>query len=256
RAARESSVEAEEAVTAATTEASMIVSKAGAEARQIVEGSQAEADERFRKLEEELAVLRAQAETRRRELEADTNAVWQRGEERRGGMGAIASALLELADPAAERLPLPPTPQVMNVDAGGESEPRTVATDDTAHLMPAIGSPHATSESNGERAEPETSSPDKRRARTGRGSSARSQNPRRAGPTRGLGLTEAGRTPPTFDQRTQAERARMPRTVEACHRTPPRAVGTASRFRLPQIARREPPRARSRGWVVRLLGSR
>src|SRR5262249_27259993 len=154
-------VEAEEAVTAATAEATTIVSKAGAEARQIVEGSQAEADERSRKLEEELAVLRAQAETRLRELEADTNAIWQRRQELLCGIGAIASALLERADTAAERLPLPPTPQVMNVDAGGESEPRTVATDDTAHLMPAIGSPHGTSESNGERAEPETSSPDK-----------------------------------------------------------------------------------------------
>jgi DivIVA domain-containing protein len=151
--------EAEEAVTAATAEATTIISEADAEARQIVEGSQAEADARFRKLEQELTALQEQAETRLHELEADTNAIRQQRRELLDNIGATASALLDLADTAAERLPLPPTSEALNADAGGETEPRTVATDDTAHLIPAIGSPHGTSKSHGERAERATTQP-------------------------------------------------------------------------------------------------
>jgi cell division septum initiation protein DivIVA len=152
--------EAEESVAAATAEATTIVSEAAAEARQIIEGSQAEADARFRKLEQELAALREQAETRLRELEADTNAIWQQRRELLENIGAIASGLLDLANTAADRLPLPPTPEVLNSDAGGETEPPTVATDDTAHLMTAVGLPHGTSESDGEWADRGISQPD------------------------------------------------------------------------------------------------
>jgi DivIVA domain-containing protein len=153
--------EAKEAVAAAKAEATTIVSEARTEAQQIVEGSQAEADERVRKLEEELTALREQAETRLRELEADTNAIWQQRRDVLDNIGAIASTLLDTAETAAERLPLPPTPQVMKASTGSETESPLVATGDTAELMPAIGSPHGTSESNGERAEPETSEPDR-----------------------------------------------------------------------------------------------
>jgi DivIVA domain-containing protein len=152
--------EADEAVAAAKGEATTLVSEAGAEARRIVEGSQAEADARLRKLEEELAGLQGRAETRLRELEADTNAIWQQRRELLDNIGAIASGLLDLAETAAERLPLPPTPEVLNAGAGGETEPPTVPTGDIAHLMPAVGLPHGTSEADGERADRGISEPD------------------------------------------------------------------------------------------------
>jgi DivIVA domain-containing protein len=143
--------EAEEAVAVAAAEATSIVSEARVEARQIIDGSQAEADERFRKLEEELSALRAQAETRLRALEADTNAIWQQRRELLDNIGAIASGLLHLAETASERQS-PPTPEIRN-EAEAEPGPPADVTDETTHLVRAVGSQDEPQESEVERAE-------------------------------------------------------------------------------------------------------
>ena len=63
----------------------------------------AEADERLRRLKEELAALREEAETRRGEIQADTEAVWKERHELLEDVRRMASGLVDLANAAAAR---------------------------------------------------------------------------------------------------------------------------------------------------------
>jgi DivIVA domain-containing protein len=151
--------EAEEAVARAKAEADTIVSDARAEAQQVIERTQAESSERFRKLEQELAALRDQAEARLRGLKADSDAIWLQRGDLLDNIESIGGALLDLAKTAGERLPPQPSSEIVN-DARSETEPTTMATEQTARLIPAVGVPPGTSESDGERAQQTTAGPD------------------------------------------------------------------------------------------------
>jgi len=120
-----------------------MLAEASAEARSTVARAQAEADERRRRLEEELAALRQEAETRMRELEADTEAVWKKRDELLDGIGRTAGGLVDLANAAAaafQRQSAGPEEEMLEAEAGGESAPRAVATDQSARAMPAVAS--------------------------------------------------------------------------------------------------------------------
>jgi DivIVA domain-containing protein len=150
--------EAEETVATAKAAATTILAEGRDEAQQIIERSQVEADERFRKLDEELATLREQAETRLHELSTDTDVLWQQRSDLLDKIEATGGALLDLAKTAAERLQRQPT-EVRN-ETRSDTEPPAIATDQTEPLTTVVGLSSGKSEPDGGRAEPTTTAPD------------------------------------------------------------------------------------------------
>ncbi len=87
---------------------------------------------------------RDQAETRMREIQADTEAVWKERRELLDDIRGMASGLVDLANAAAARFPsrgpADPEEEILEPEAGAETEPRGVATDESTRPMPAVGS--------------------------------------------------------------------------------------------------------------------
>src|SRR5205823_12414208 len=90
-------------VAKAQSEADALRADAKAQAESIVARAQSEADERLRRLKEELAALREEAETRRGEIQADTEAVWNERHELLEDVRRMAAGLVDLANTAAAR---------------------------------------------------------------------------------------------------------------------------------------------------------
>src|SRR5262249_14244181 len=94
----------------------------------------AEADERLRRLKEELAALQEQAETRRREVQADTEAVWKERHELLEDIRRGAAGLVDLTNAAAARIqrggPAEPQEDTPEPDTADEIEPRGVPSPD------------------------------------------------------------------------------------------------------------------------------
>ncbi len=124
-------------------EADELIANARTEADDTVAKAKAEADERFQRLEEELAALREAAETRMREIQADTEAVWKQRRELLEDIRRMAGGLVDVADAAAVRFPrhepAGPEEEMLEPEAGDETEPRGVAADAPAQAMPAVG---------------------------------------------------------------------------------------------------------------------
>ena len=136
--------EADDAVAKAKAEADGILADASAEAQASLARSRAEADERLQQLQEELASLQAQAEARMREIRADTEAIWKERRELLEDIRGMASGLVDSADAAAARFPsrepVGPEEEMQEPQAGDETEPPGVATDESTRAMPAVGS--------------------------------------------------------------------------------------------------------------------
>jgi DivIVA domain-containing protein len=133
--------EADGTVARAKAEADEMLAEASAEAQSTVARAEADADERRQLLEEELAALRQEAEARMREIEADTEAVWTKRDELLDGIGRTAGGLVDLANAAAaafQRQSAGPEEEMLEAEAGAESEPRAVATDQSARATPAV----------------------------------------------------------------------------------------------------------------------
>ena len=96
-------VEADELVATAKKEADETVIAARGEAQSTVARAKADADERHRRLEEELTALRNDAQLRIREIEADTDAVSNERQELLDDIGRIGGSLVELASVASAR---------------------------------------------------------------------------------------------------------------------------------------------------------
>jgi DivIVA domain-containing protein len=136
--------EADDTVAKAKSEADGKLADARGEAQNTLARAQAEADERLQRLQEELAALREEAETRRREIQADTEAVWKERHELLEDIRRMAGALVDLTNAAAARIqrrePAGPEEEMPEPDAGADSEPQEVATDEPTRAMPAVGS--------------------------------------------------------------------------------------------------------------------
>jgi DivIVA domain-containing protein len=136
--------EADETVAKAKAQADGILAEARAEAHDSLARSQVEADEHLQRSQEELATLRDEAETRMSEIQADTEATWKERRELLDDIRGMASGLVDSADAAAARFPIrqPPGPKekMQEPQAGDETEPPAVATDDSTRAMPAVGS--------------------------------------------------------------------------------------------------------------------
>ncbi len=157
--------EADDTVAKATAEADEMLADARAEAQNTLARSQAEADERLQRLQEELAALREEAETHLREIQADTEAVWKQRRELLDDIRRMAGGLVDVADAAAARIqrrePSGPEEVTLESEAGDETEPRGVATDESAPAMPAVRSHEdGDDESRAEVAERTASGPD------------------------------------------------------------------------------------------------
>jgi len=156
--------EADELIANARTEAESTAAKAKAEAQNTLARAQAEADERHERLQEELAALREEAGTRLRELQADTEALSKERRELLDDIRRMAGGLVDLADAAARRFPRQgpsgPEEQKLEPEAGDETESRGVATDESAHAVPAVVSHEGAGESREEVAERTASGPD------------------------------------------------------------------------------------------------
>jgi len=98
--------EADEALAKAKAEANEIVAQATAETQDNRARAKAEADERLRRLQDELAAQRDHAETRMREIQADTEALRKERRELLDDVRTMASGLVDLADAAVTRVPL------------------------------------------------------------------------------------------------------------------------------------------------------
>jgi DivIVA domain-containing protein len=147
--------EAEEVITTARADADdtlaeahagadeMLV-KARAEAENTLARSSAKADERLQQVREEIAAMKEGAETRLREIQADTEAVWNQRRELLDDLRAMAAGLVDLADAAAARIqrrePTGPAEGTLEPEAGDETEPRGVATDESTPPMRAVRS--------------------------------------------------------------------------------------------------------------------
>ena len=92
-------------------EAEEIRSSARTEAESAVAHSRAQAEERFQRLEEELASLRDRGETQMREIQTDTHKAWNERGQLLDDIRRLAGGLGDLADTAAARLPLPESPR-------------------------------------------------------------------------------------------------------------------------------------------------
>ena len=136
--------EADETVAKAKAQADGILAEARAEAHDSLARSQVEADEHLQRSQEELATLRDEAETRMSEIQADTEATWKERRELLDDIRGMASGLVDSADAAAARFPIrqPPGPkeEMQEPQAGDETEPPAVATDDSTRAMPVVGS--------------------------------------------------------------------------------------------------------------------
>ena len=136
--------EAEELIANARTEADDAVAKAKAQADGILADASAEADERLRRSQQELATLRDQAEARMHEIQADTEAIWKERRELLDDIRGMASGLVDSADAAAARFPsrrpAGPEEEMQEPQAGDETEPPGVATDEPTRAMPAVRS--------------------------------------------------------------------------------------------------------------------
>lgn len=136
--------EADDAVAKAKAQADGILAEARAEAQDSLARSRAEADERLQRSQEELATLRDQAETRMREIQADTEAIWKERRELLEDIRGMASGLADSADAAAARFPsrgpAGPEEEMQEPQAGDETEPPGVATDEPTRAMPAVRS--------------------------------------------------------------------------------------------------------------------
>ena len=156
--------EADDTVAKAKAEADEMLADATAEAQNTLARAQAEADERHERLQEELAALREEAGTRLRELQADTEALSKERRELLDDIRRMAGGLVDLADAAARRFPRQgpsgPEEQKLEPEAGDETESRGVATDESAHAIPAVVSHEGAGESREEVAERTASGPD------------------------------------------------------------------------------------------------
>ncbi len=136
--------EANDAVAKAKAEAEEILAGANAQAQDGLARSRAEADELLQRSQAELAARRDQAEARMREIQADTEAIWQERRELLEDIRGIASGLVDSADAAAARLPsrgsAGPKEEMQEPQAGAETGPPGVATDESTRAMPAAGS--------------------------------------------------------------------------------------------------------------------
>ncbi len=138
--------EADETVANAKAGADEMVAEARAEAQNTLARMQAEADERLRRLQEEIAALSEQAETRMRELQADTEAVWRKRRELLDDILGVASGLVDAANAAADRIPIPgqePTEleeEIRRPEAEAEAEPAVIPTEESALAMPEAAS--------------------------------------------------------------------------------------------------------------------
>ncbi len=136
--------EADDTVAKAKAEADEMLADATAEAQNTLARAQAEADERLQRSQEELAALREEAETRMREIEADTEAVWKERRELLGDIRGMAGGLVDVASAAAARFPrgepARPEEEMLEPEAGDETEPPGVATDESTRATPAVGS--------------------------------------------------------------------------------------------------------------------
>ena len=102
---------ADATVTKAKADAEGIVARATAEANEIVGRAQAEADERLQRAHEEITALRDEAEARRREVQTDTETIANERRQLLADIRSMASALVDLVNTAATRLPTQePTP--------------------------------------------------------------------------------------------------------------------------------------------------
>jgi DivIVA domain-containing protein len=97
--------EADDTVAKAKSEADGMLADAKAEVQNTLARAQTEADERVRRLQEELAALREEAETRRREIQADTEAVWKERHELLEDIRRMSGGLVHLANAAAAKFP-------------------------------------------------------------------------------------------------------------------------------------------------------
>jgi DivIVA domain-containing protein len=135
--------EADATLAKAKAEAAELLADARAEAHNTLARSQAEAEERLQRSQEELAALRDQAETRLREIQADTEALWKERRELLDDIRGMAGGLVDLANAAAARFPRRepgPEEELLEPEAGDETESPGVATDESARAMPAVGS--------------------------------------------------------------------------------------------------------------------
>jgi DivIVA domain-containing protein len=117
---------------------------ARAEAENTLARSSAEADERLQRLQDELAARREEVETHLREIQADTEAVWKERRELLDDIRGMAGGLVDLANAAAARFPrrepAVPEEEMLEPEAGDETESPGVATDESTRAMPAVGS--------------------------------------------------------------------------------------------------------------------
>jgi len=132
--------EAEGLLADARAEAEDILGRSRLEAENTLARSRAEAAEHLQRSQEELAAQQDQAEKRMREIQADTEAVWKQRRELLDDIRGTASGLVDLADAAAARQPAEPEKAMLEPEAGDETEPRGVATDESTRAMPAVGS--------------------------------------------------------------------------------------------------------------------
>ncbi len=125
-------------------EADELIANARTEADDAVAKAKAQADERLQRLREELATLRDQAEARMREIQADTEVIWKERRELLEDIRGMASGLVDSADAAAARFPsrgpAGPEEEMQEPQAGDETEPPGVATDEPTRAMPAVRS--------------------------------------------------------------------------------------------------------------------
>jgi DivIVA domain-containing protein len=128
--------EAEMLIANARTEAEDILARSRLEAENTVARARAEVDEQLQRLQEELAALRDEAETRMRELQADTETVWKERRRLLADIRGKASGLLELADAAAAREePAEPEEEMPEPEAGDQTEPPEVATNESTRAI-------------------------------------------------------------------------------------------------------------------------
>jgi DivIVA domain-containing protein len=136
--------EADDAVAEAKAEADGILAEARAEAQDSLARSRTEAAERLQQLQEELATLQDQAEARMREIQANTEAIWKERRELLDDIRGMASGLVDSAAAAAARFPsrepAGPEEEMQEPQAGDETEPPGVATDEPTRPKPAVRS--------------------------------------------------------------------------------------------------------------------
>jgi DivIVA domain-containing protein len=137
-------MEADATVATARAEAEEMLADASAEAQNSLARAQAEADERLQRLREELAALRREADARMREIQAESERDWKDRQEQLGTIRRMAAGLVDVANAAAAPSSPPeaaePDDEVQEPATGDETEPRALATEESAQVTPAVGS--------------------------------------------------------------------------------------------------------------------